>query len=152
MTMYFIDRNQIELTLTHMEKLLTLYQEEQAWKEDLIHSLALARLTHVVIESIIDVGNVMIDGFIMRDPGSYEDIIDIMEDEKVITPEMADPLKRVIELRTMIVREFIQVNIGTIDATLHESMEALLQFPVKVRHYLENELGPVSAFLPADEK
>ena len=39
----------------------------------------------------------MIDGFIMRDPGSYEDIIDIMEDEKVITSEMSDPLKRVIE-------------------------------------------------------
>ena len=38
-----------------------------------------------VIESIIDVGNTMIDGFIMRDPGGYEDIIDIMEDEKVIT-------------------------------------------------------------------
>ena len=31
----------------------------------------------------------MIDGFIMRDPGSYEDIIDIMEDERVITTEMA---------------------------------------------------------------
>ena len=31
----------------------------------------------------------MIDGFIMRDPGGYEDIIDIMEDEKVITKEMS---------------------------------------------------------------
>ena len=41
----------------------------------------------------------MIDGFIMRDPGSYEDIIDIMEDERVITTEMAVPLKKVIELR-----------------------------------------------------
>ena len=67
-------------------------------------------LTHVVIESIIDVGNSMIDGFIMRDPGSYEDIIDIMEDERVITPEMADPLKQVIELRKMIVREFTKVD------------------------------------------
>ena len=38
----------------------------------------------------------MIDGFIMRDPGSYDDIIDIMEDEKVISSEMADPLKKVI--------------------------------------------------------
>lgn len=150
--MYFIDRNQIEHTLTHMEKLLALYEEEQGWKEDLTHSLALARLTHVVIESIIDVGNVMIDGFIMRDPGSYEDIIDIMEDEKVITPEMSEPLKHVIELRTMIVREFIQVDTGKVDTVLSESMEALLQFSVKVRHYLEHELGPVSAFLPADEK
>lgn len=149
--MYFVDRNQIEHTLTHMEKLLALYGEEKGWEDDLTHSLALSRLTHVVIESLIDVGNTMIDGFIMRDPGSYEDIIDIMEDEKVITSEMAAPLKRVIELRTMIVREFINVDTSSIVAVLNESKEALLAFPSNVRHYLVHELGPVSAFLPADE-
>ena len=51
----------------------------------------------------------------------------------------------------MIVREFINVDINSIEAVLNESMEALLAFPKNVRHYLENELGPVSAFLPADE-
>ena len=35
------------------------------------------------MESMMDVGNLMIDGFIMRDPGSYEDIIDILVDEKL---------------------------------------------------------------------
>ena len=150
--MYFIDRNQIEKALTHMEKLLALYKEEEDWEADLIHSLALARLTHVVIESIIDVGNTMIDGFIMRDPGGYDDIIDIMDDEKVITPEMSDPLKQVIGLRRMIVMEFIDVETKEIIVALDNSMDTLLAFPTKVRHYLENELGPVSAFLPADDK
>jgi len=150
--MYFIDRNQIEKALSHMEELLTLYKEEESWEGDLIHSLALARLTHVVIESIIDVGNTMIDGFIMRDPGGYDDIIDIMDDEKVISPEMSDPLKQVIGLRRMIVMEFIDVETTSIIKTLDSSMATLLAFPTKVRHYLENELGPVSAFLPADDK
>ncbi len=150
--MYFIDRNQIEKALTHMEKLLVLYKEEKDWEADLIHSLALARLSHVVIESIIDVGNTMIDGFIMRDPGGYDDIIDIMDDEKVITPEMSDPLKKVIGLRRMIVMEFIEVETSEIISVLDSSMDTLLLFPSKVRHYLENELGPVSAFLPADHK
>lgn len=150
--MYFIDRNQIEKALTHMEKLLALYKEEEDWEADLVHSLALARLTHVIIESIIDVGNTMIDGFIMRDPGGYDDIIDIMDDEKVITPVMSDPLKQVIALRRMIVMEFIDVETSEIVLVLGNSMETLLAFPTKVRHYLENELGPVSAFLPADDK
>jgi len=131
-----------------MEVLLELYRNENEWQKDIIHSLALERIANVVIESIIDVGNTMIDGFIMRDPGSYEDIIDIMEDERVITSEMADPLKQVIELRKMIVREFTKVDIGTIVTVLNTSMDVLLEFPNKVRHYLENELGPVSAFLP----
>lgn len=150
--MYFVDRNQIEKALTHMEELLALYQQEKTWKEDTVHSLALARLTHVVIESMLDVGNAMIDGFIMRDPGSYADIIDIMEDEKVITPEMDEPLKRVIELRTMIVREFTEVDTGKINVVLESSIEALNQFPEKVRHYLEHELGPVSAFIPVEDE
>lgn len=150
--MYFVDRNQIEKALCHIEDLLALYKNEKVWNEDLIHSLALTRLTHDIIESIIDVGNTMIDGFIMRDPGSYEDIIDIMDDEKVITAEMTNPIKKVIELRQMIVREFITVDTNVIIATLDASYDALNLYPGKVRHYLENELGPVSAFLPADEK
>ncbi|AOV06980.1 DUF86 domain-containing protein [Sporosarcina ureilytica] len=150
--MYFVDRNQIEKALCHIERLLALYQKEENWHEDLIHSLALARLSHDIIEGIIDVGNTMIDGFIMRDPGSYEDIIDIMDDEKVITADMTDPIKKVVALRQMIVREFIDVDTKTIISTLDESYEAIRLFPEKVRHYLEHELGPVSAFLPADDE
>jgi len=150
-SVYFVDRNQISESLTHMENLLALYRERKEWQEDPIHALALERITHVIIESIIDVGNSMIDGFIMRDPGSYEDIIDIMEDERVITKEMAAPIKRVIELRKMIVLDFTKVDVSEIQNVLNASMDELLVFPAKVRHYLENELGPVSAFLPEDK-
>ncbi|MDS9472774.1 DUF86 domain-containing protein [Sporosarcina pasteurii] len=150
--MYFVDRNKIEKVLCHIEELLALYQKEENWHKDCIHSLALSRLSHDIIEGIIDVGNTMIDGFIMRDPGSYEDIIDIMDDEKVITADMTDRIKKVIELRQMIVREFISVDTNVITSTLNEAFEALQLFPEKVRHYLEHELGPVSAFLPADEE
>ena len=149
--MYFVDRNQISESLNHMESLLELYGNENGWQEDIIHSLALERIANVLIESIIDVGNTMIDGFIMRDPGSYEDIIDIMEDERVITSVMAGPLKQVIELRKMIVREFTKVDAKMIVEVLNASMDELLEFPNKVRHYLENELGPVSAFLPEEK-
>lgn len=150
--MYFVDRNQISKTLDLIEELLTLYKAESNWDSDRIHTLALDRLTHVVIESIIDVGNSMIDGFIMRDPGSYEDIIDILEDEKVITLAMAEPLKAVVSLRKMIVREFVEVDHTLIIKVLDESMEALVALPEKVRHYLVHELGPVSAFIPEDDK
>lgn len=149
--MYFVDRNQINKALEHMEHLLGVYESGSRWADDEIRSLALERIAQVVIESIIDVGNSMIDGFIMRDPGSYEDIIDIMEDEKVITVEMAAPLKQVIELRKMIVREFTEVNIAEINTVLNDTLEELQEFPNKVRYYLENELGPVSAFLPEDK-
>ena len=149
--MYFIDRNQIGESLDYMEELLVIYRNGSRWADDEIRSLALERIVHVIIESIIDVGNSMIDGFIMRDPGSYEDIIDIMEDERVITTEMAVPLKKVIELRKVLVREFTKVDIAKIDTIFLEEIDVLEEFPNKVRHYLENELGPVSAFLPENK-
>lgn len=150
--MYFVDRNQINETLDYMEELLATYKAGSRWAEEEVRSLALERIVHVIIESILDVGNAMIDGFIMRDPGSYEDIIDIMEDERVISAEMAGPLKRVIELRKMIVRDFTKVDAQEINGIISEEIDFLEEFPDKVRHYLENELGPVSAFLPEEQR
>ena len=94
----------------------------------------------------MDVGNLMIDGFIMRDPGSYEDIIDILVDEKVVAAEMEAPYKAVVGLRKMLVREFIEVDIQEVIHVLTANLTPLKQFSPAVHHYLTNELGPVSAF------
>lgn len=145
--MYFIDRSKITETITYMNSLVKLYEEKKSW-ETLEDQLALERLAHNIVESIIDVGNSMIDGFIMRDPGSYDDIIDILTDEKVITAEMDQPLKNVIGLRKMLVREFMKADHSELLAVLSASLEELKSFGPKVEHYLVHELGPVSAFIP----
>ncbi|WP_432352583.1 DUF86 domain-containing protein [Sporosarcina sp. A2] len=148
--MYFIDRKKISETLAYMEELLAQFSSERNWQESLLKELALERIAQSLIESLIDVGNTMIDGFIMRDPGSYEDIIDIMDDEKVISSNMEQPLKAMIELRKMLVRDFMKVDRTEVEKTITESIPALEKFPSCVLMYLENELGPVSAFLPED--
>ncbi|MCJ1909158.1 DUF86 domain-containing protein [Planococcus ruber] len=148
--MYFIDRNKITDTVTYMGKLIDLYEEKEQWAS-FTEELALERIASNIIESIVDVGNSMIDGFIMRDPGSYEDIIDILTDEKVVTPEMDEPLKQVIGLRKMLVREFAAVNHQELQEVLNQNLEELKSFGPKVEYYLEHELGPVSAFLPENK-
>lgn len=145
--MYFIDRKKITETVSYMNSLLDLYEEKKDWAS-LTDQLALERLANNVIESIIDVGNSMIDGFIMRDPGSYEDIIDILTDEKVIDSDMDQPLKNVVEVRKMLVREFMKADHEAIHSVLNSNFAALKKFGPKVEHYLVHELGPVSAFLP----
>ncbi|MEO4054367.1 DUF86 domain-containing protein [Solibacillus sp. CAU 1738] len=150
--MYFVDRNKITLNLNHLDELLTIFDREENWLKDDITILAVERIGHNVMEAMMDVGNLMIDGFIMRDPGSYEDIIDILVDEKVITTEMDAPLKAVVGLRKMLVREFIAVDHAEVVEVLTSSLHAMKQFSSKVNAYLINELGPVSAFLPEDAK
>lgn len=145
--MYFIDRSKITETVVYMNSLLGLLEEKKEWTSS-TDGLALERLAHNVIESIIDVGNSMIDGFIMRDPGSYEDIIDILTDEKVITAEMDEPLKKVIGLRKGLVRDFAKTDHGKLLEVLNQTKESLKEFGPKVEYYLEHELGPVSAFIP----
>ncbi|MET1030723.1 DUF86 domain-containing protein [Domibacillus tundrae] len=147
--MYFIDRKKMEATLRFMEQQLALFDSQPIWGTA-IEKAALERIAQTVVESVIDVGNAMIDGFIMRDPGSYEDIIDIMDDENVILSEQSAPLKDVIGLRKTLVRDYTSILHDELTAVLVANKKELADFPNRVRVYLENELGPVSAFLPEE--
>ncbi|MDN4525533.1 DUF86 domain-containing protein [Fictibacillus fluitans] len=149
--MYFVDRKKIEQNLVYLEFLLKNVNELSA-SGSAVEKLALERAAHVIIEGMMDVGNAMIDGFIMRDPGSYDDILDILEDEKVITAADAKGLKQVIALRKMLVQEFSNVDHEAILSVLADNSEPLSSFPSRVREYIEKELGPVSAFLPEDQQ
>ncbi|MFG6148161.1 DUF86 domain-containing protein [Halobacillus sp. B23F22_1] len=142
--MYFVNREQIESILRYMEQLL----EEQANHEyrSFSEMLLLERLTHLTVEAIIDVGNQMIDGFIMRDPGSYEDIIDILADENVLPIDQINDYKEVVRLRKMVVQNYTDINHADIILVWKNQMGTLTQFPNRVRKYLDQELGPVSAF------
>lgn len=145
-SMYFVDRQKIEQNLIYLEKGSKLYQETKQWEGEL-GQLALERIIHVMTDCVLDVSNAIIDGFIMRDPGSYEDIIDILLDEKVITPEMERQFKNILPLRKNIVQEYLDVDYNVLQETFTQNIKAFVEFPATVRQYLENELGPVSAFI-----
>ncbi|MFS0822219.1 type VII toxin-antitoxin system HepT family RNase toxin [Bacillus sp. 1P02SD] len=143
--MYFVDREKIEKTLLFYEENLDLLETKTNWTST-IEKKALERISQLLIEAILDVGNSMIDGFIMRDPGSYEDIIDILEDEKVVTTQVANELKAIIRFRKVIVQDYLEINHEEIISSLQNHKNSLKSFPKAVRAYLEHELGPVSAF------
>ncbi|WP_101843181.1 DUF86 domain-containing protein [Halobacillus sp. Marseille-P3879] len=142
--MYFVNRQHIENILQYMEELLE--EQQKHHYQTFAESLLLERITHLLIETIIDTGNQIIDGFIMRDPGSYEDIIDILTDEKVLPANQEESYKSIIRLRKSVVQNYIKVDHQEIKSVWEKEYDTLLQFPERVRNYLENELGPVSAF------
>lgn len=143
--MYFVDRDKIEEILLYLESRICLFEEKKEWATD-IEKVALERLLQMVIESMLDVGNSIIDGFIMRDPGSYDDIIDILEDEKVITSEMSKSYKRVVSFRKNLQQFYTTVNHHELLAVFQSELMLLKRFAPSVRQYIENELGPVTAF------
>jgi uncharacterized protein YutE (UPF0331/DUF86 family) len=143
--MYFVDREQIQATLQFLNRQIEFFESRQVWESPLEHA-ALERVAHTMIEAILDVGNAMIDGFIMRDPGSYEDIIDILIDEKVVTADMGASLKKIVLYRKMLVQNYTAVDHASLKESFANELPELKLFSDKVLEYLQNELGPVSAF------
>jgi uncharacterized protein YutE (UPF0331/DUF86 family) len=143
--MYFVDREKLETTLVFLEKQISLFSSQTGWSTPL-EKAALERLTHLMIESFLDVGNAIIDGFIMRDPGSYDDIIDILMDEKVINAETGKNLKVLIQYRKVLVQLYTEIDHNELQKQFASNINTLALFPKNVRDYLANELGPVSAF------
>ncbi|TMW72485.1 DUF86 domain-containing protein [Alteribacter natronophilus] len=144
--MYFVDRELIEKRLAYLEKLLGRMAEQTGEEED--SKLVLERTGHMIIEAMMDTSNQMIDGFIMRDPGSFEDIVDILLDEKVVSDEEGQAIKRLLPWRKTLLQEYTAIDHQKLKTAYEKEMPYLLRFPGKIRMYLENELGPVSAFLP----
>lgn len=143
--MYFVDRELMEQRLHYIEQLAGLFRAQGKWESPL-EKAALERIAHMTVEAVLDVGNAMIDGFIMRDPGSYEDIIDILLDEKVIDEPISANLKVLVSLRKQLVQYYTAIGHEQLTADFAAILDGVEAFPGLVRAYLINELGPVSAF------
>src|SRR5699024_46507 len=127
--MYFVDRSKIQQTLTHINELLTEIKGKQI--NTLFEKLGFERSVHVIIESILDVGNMMID-------------------EKVLPAEEEMPYKNVINLREMLVQNYLEIDHEQLEDTLKENIEVLQKFSAHIEAYLNNELGVANAFSNED--
>ncbi|MFC4404844.1 DUF86 domain-containing protein [Gracilibacillus xinjiangensis] len=142
--MYFVDVNKLDKKLKYFDQKLTLYHDMTYNTE--LDKLALERLAHVLIETILDIGNMMIDGFVMRDPGSYADIITILVDEKVLTQAEEDAYQTLINTRKNLVSDYENVDHASIQLILDKNFKIYEQFSQKIRKYLENETGVANTF------
>ncbi|MBD1223394.1 DUF86 domain-containing protein [Virgibacillus halodenitrificans] len=142
--MYFVDRSRIEEILNYMDSILN--EVKNSKPNSYLENLGFERAVQVLIESILDVGNMMIDGFIMRDPGSYDDIIDILIDEKVLPAEEENNYKMFIRLRKKLVNEYTNSNQEALNSVFHDNRAVLDQFSKHIREYLDNELNVANAF------
>jgi uncharacterized protein YutE (UPF0331/DUF86 family) len=141
--MYNVNKEKINEILTFVEEsILAVFQEllKNAPTQGGVASFALARAFHLYIEAMTDIGNLLIDGFIMRDPGSYEDIVDIMQDENVYTSEQADAFKRIVSLRKSMITEYTLDITSELNLVLAENLTLMAQYPQIIKDYLQREL------------
>lgn len=106
---------------------------------DPIYLFALARAVHISIESIAEIGTVVIDGFLMRDPGGYLDIIEILEDEAVLSGGVSTSIREFIRFRDALVRGYDVLQGSELRPFLDKG-DVLEQFIQSVNEYLKNEM------------
>lgn len=139
--MYFVDRQQIEDRLNYLPVLAeTASRLTERWEPgDLVLNAALERVVHLALEAVTDIGSYLIDGFIMRDAASYEDIVDIMKDERVTEGEHAVFLTRLVKLRKPLVQDYMNVEHGELLEVAGAFMRELPVFADGVRAFVEKE-------------
>ncbi|MFC7439679.1 DUF86 domain-containing protein [Laceyella putida] len=137
---YDVNVKRIKVQLCYLAQCQEVLRQMDPQTSGLTEKFAAERALHLAVECMIDIGSVMIDGFIMRDPGGYSDIVEILLDEKVISADVAETLKKHVQLRERLVRYYDKVTWTEIRPMLGD-MELYTSFSEQVESYLKQELG-----------
>jgi len=140
--MYYVNREQIAERLAAVPAVAEAIEAMSAdWTGALQQGLAQERCLHLGIEIVTDVGSSLIDGFIMRDASSYEDIIEIIGEEGVYARELREPLLELVRLRKPLVQDYYRWPREELHPMSRKLAGMLRQFKREVEAYLARELG-----------
>lgn len=143
--MYYVNHKQIEEKLQFLSFIVQgCEQVAKEWKEhqhDITLQLAQERVLHLAIESVTDVGSLLIDGFLMRDASSYEDIVEILQVEQVFDASLSVVLLELVKLRKPIVQEYVSWDRSTLHPLVGQLPTALPEFAEHVAQFIRKELA-----------
>lgn len=139
--MYYVNREQIERRIDALDDVCNaLEQTTSAWDGSLISGMVQERALHLAIECVTDIGSYLIDGFIMRDASSYDDIVDIISGEQVIEESVSNRLLELVKLRRPLVQDYYDWSRYELHPLTPVLPDTLRQFAAQVTHYLDREL------------
>ncbi|BCJ86422.1 type VII toxin-antitoxin system HepT family RNase toxin [Effusibacillus dendaii] len=118
-----------------LEKLTAL--PRQQFMSDVILQSAAERSLHLALECATDVGNLIIDALIMRDPSSYEDIIQVLADEKLFPSEFADFFMQVVKFRRVLAHDYLERDVAQLYQMVVDHAGDFRRFQEYVSEYVE---------------
>ena len=116
-------------------------QLAEQWDGAALQALAQERALHLAIEIVTDIGSYLIDGFLMRDASSYEDIIEITSGEGVFPVSIVPDLLELVRLRKSLVQDYYNWKSSELHPLLTKLPAVLTSFKIAVEQYVEKELA-----------
>ncbi|WP_282936793.1 HepT-like ribonuclease domain-containing protein [Paenibacillus sp. RC67] len=144
--MYYVNHDQINVRLQFLPTITQACAElTKQWaltqpSEQLLLHLAQERILHLAIETVTDVGSLLIDAFMMRDASSYEDIVEILAGERVFDDETASVLKRLVQLRRPLAQDFATYPRESLHPLIGELPAVLTAFAESVPAFISREM------------
>jgi uncharacterized protein YutE (UPF0331/DUF86 family) len=111
--------------------------EQVRAQRGVLSALAEERMLHLALECVTDLGNLVIDGFMMRDPSSYEDIIEILRMEEVMDADTANGLLELVRLRRALLQEYADWDRERMHPLFQRLAEIIVAFADQVAAYVE---------------
>lgn len=100
------------------------------FQRDRLLQLAAARALHISIEAVTDGGGLIIDALLMRDPSSYEDIIQVLADEGVFSTEIVEDVLALARFRKKLTHDYVNFT----NDELFQFMARML-LPLQIAHH-----------------
>jgi len=139
--LYYVNQEQIQHRLDAIPQIIQgLTEAAESWDGGVVLGMVQERALHLAIEVVTDVGSYLIDGFIMRDASSYEDIMEINHEEKVFDGEIYSVLLELVSLRKPLAQEYYLWNRSELHRLTPVLPDILNKFAVQVREYIQQEL------------
>ncbi|TXK86104.1 DUF86 domain-containing protein [Paenibacillus sp. N3.4] len=142
--MYFINHEQIDQRIQFLTSLANACNQlEKQWAEgtnNLVWQLAQERVLQLAIETVTDVGSLLIDAFILRDASSYEDIVEIVQGEGAYSAALTETLLQLVKLRKPLVQDYATWDREGMHPLIPLIPAALEEFGTSVRAFIKKEM------------
>lgn len=97
------------------------------------------RYLQLAIECILDVGNMLIVSFDLRKPSDRQEIIDILEEGKILSSLLTTRLSGIASFRNLLVHEYVKINREMVYKILKERILDLEDFAKEITKYLKKQ-------------
>ena len=142
--MYYMDQHMLDEKLNFISWLAAQTESLLGTTEwTLLHTLAQERLLHLAMEAVTDSGHMLIDCFMMRDAGSYEDIIEILTEEHVFSDTVSKILLQLVHLKKELVKQYEHRLGDGAHSLLTDLVVALPQYVIDVRSFTKVEFEKI---------
>lgn len=139
-----VDIESIATRFKHLRDYLKILKELQKIKKSKFisdhHYYGLAeRYLQLSIECVLDVGNMLIVSLDLKKPSDKQEIIDILEEAKIIPSIMATRLSGVARFRNLLVHEYVRIDRSKVYSILKTRIPDLEAFAKSIVKYLKKK-------------